>query len=493
MQISTEQIRQGLRYSIIEGVFAHTFANFTGTIFLPAFALLLGAGSFEIGLLAAIPFLATLAQFPGAALVEYIGNPRRVSILFAFSARILWLPIVILVFIFHDTDPSLLLMMFLILFILYHTLGSMSGVAWLSWMAGLVPEEIRGRFFGLRNSVMGLVTIVITLIGGRFLDWYGSNMKDSSPIGAFEILFSLALICGLISVVFLMRKPNVPAVIQPTFRISGKFYEILGHINFRKILRFALFWSFSVNFASPFFIVYMLQDLHLSYTFIGFMAVLSAVADLIGMGFWGHFSDQHGNRPVVILCAAGAAISPALWYFTSGQGWFILPLIAILHMAGGFFFAGYNLCAVNLVFRMVPRGNNALFFAMWSAVNGIAAASGALTGGWFSQNIGPLFSGHFFPSAFIPVFILSSIMRILSFIFLHRIEEDTSTPIIRAVRILRSLRVWASTMGYHPLVQFFLAIAPGRYGKTTGNGTVWPLWKLDALLERSAVWRWMRH
>jgi hypothetical protein len=47
----------------------------------------------------------------------------------------------------------------------------MSGVAWLSWMSGLVPEEIRGRFFGLRNSVLGLVTITVALAGG----WFSQN------------------------------------------------------------------------------------------------------------------------------------------------------------------------------------------------------------------------------------------------------------------------------------------------------------------------------
>jgi MFS family permease len=472
-------------------VFAHTFANLIGTIFLPAFALLLGAGSFEIGLLAAIPFLATLAQFPGAAIVEKVNNSRKVAITFAFTARILWLPIVILIILLHDSYPALLLVMFFVLFVLYHTLGSMSGVAWLSWMSGLVPEEIRGRFFGLRNSVLGLVTITVTLAGGRFLDWYDAHMKAFSPVGAFEVLFTIALISGLVSILFLMRKPGVPAAAKPPVRLQGRLHEVWEHANFKRILRFALFWSFSVNFASPFYIVFLLQDLQLSYTLIGLMAVLSAIADLIGMGFWGHFSDQHGNRPVIIICAAGAAISPALWFFISGSSIYALFLIALLHMAGGFFFAGYNLCSVNLVFRMVPRGNNALFFAMWSAVNGIAAAGGALAGGWFSQNAGSLTTGPYINSVFIAVFLISSAMRILSFTLLRGIEEETSTPAIRAVRILRSMRVWASTMGFHPLVQFFLPAAASD-PEPRDPGNVWPLWQISGWLDRSRIWRWMR-
>ena len=65
-----QKIIQGLKISVLEGGLAHIFANLTGSIFLPAFALYLGANALQIGLLASVQFFATLAQVPGAILVE---------------------------------------------------------------------------------------------------------------------------------------------------------------------------------------------------------------------------------------------------------------------------------------------------------------------------------------------------------------------------------------------------------------------------------------
>ena len=64
-----DKIIHGLRISIIEGGLAHIFANLTGSIFLPAFGLLLGANALQIGILASVQFFATLAQLPGAAVL----------------------------------------------------------------------------------------------------------------------------------------------------------------------------------------------------------------------------------------------------------------------------------------------------------------------------------------------------------------------------------------------------------------------------------------
>ncbi|MGH7454715.1 MAG: hypothetical protein ACRENG_25390, partial [bacterium] len=49
------QIVAALKISVYEGFSAQTFVTLTGGVFLPAFALVLGANNFYIGALAAIP------------------------------------------------------------------------------------------------------------------------------------------------------------------------------------------------------------------------------------------------------------------------------------------------------------------------------------------------------------------------------------------------------------------------------------------------------
>lgn len=61
-------------YSFGDSIFATVFETLTGGVFLTGFALYLGMGVTAIGLLAAIPYIATLFQLPA-----FDGKPVRIS------------------------------------------------------------------------------------------------------------------------------------------------------------------------------------------------------------------------------------------------------------------------------------------------------------------------------------------------------------------------------------------------------------------------------
>ncbi|MBN2426593.1 MAG: MFS transporter [Calditrichaceae bacterium] len=478
--LTSENIKSGLRASIIEGGFAHFHANLTGTIFLPAFALLLGADNIQIGILASLPFFTTVIQFFGSYLVQKTGNCKKIAILSAALSRSLWLIIIILIFILYDENIILLLELLIIIVMLHHSLAAVSGVSWMSWMSGLVPPEIRGRFFGLRNSVLGIAAMLVTISGGYFIDWFTETFPVQPEIYAFQILFFIAFNSGMISVFVLLRQPRV----TNNKNIQTGYLESLRIINrnnnFKKLLRFGVIWQFAVNFASPFFVIYLIKDLQLSYTIISLYAIMSALADLSGMGFWGLIADQLGNKPIILITACVSSIMPVLWLFTETSDFCVIMMLPLLHFIGGFVFSGSNLCSMNLVYSMAPKQNNSNFFAVWSAFTGIAAGTGAIVAGWFSthieiiQNLLPfrLENGLFI------IFFCSSIFRSISVLFLKNIREDKSIPVIKAVRVLRSIRFWATTMGYHPLLQFFIS---SNDNKNTVQD-YWPLWKAIDLL-----------
>ncbi len=468
-----EAIKRNLRLSLLDGAFAQVYANFTGTIFLPAFALILGAGSSEIGLLAAIPFLATVAQLFGSMIVERSASRRGPALNYAFLSRLFWLPVLLLIFYYGTTNPGRILLWFIPLFFLIHVLGSISGVSWLSWMASLVPMEIRGRFFGLRNSIIGMVTVSFTILGGLFLDWFKHRFQQEQQVYAFGILFGIGFSAAMLSTLVLKRKTEVSRHLPSHGSLPGLINQVWNQPNFRRLLNFGLLWSFAVNFSSPFFVVYLLRELHFTYTVVSLITIAGAIADLTGMGFWGHLSDQHGNRPIMLLCVAVGSLMPLTWLFTSDSDFSKFLLIPGLLMMGSFVFAGYNLSSVNMIFGSAPRENNSAYFALWNSVNGVFTALGAIAGGLFydhGQALSGLADG--LPGwSFKYLFFFSFLMRISTLVLLRRVRE-VSTPTLKLVRILRSVRAWTTTMGFHPLVQFFLPAGPENQ-----PSSYWPLWK----------------
>jgi MFS family permease len=476
---SIKNIVSGLKYSIYDGLFAQAYGNLTGTIFLPAYALILGAQPIHIGILAALPFLGTLAQLPGSVIVEKFHSRKKLAIGFVLIARGAWIILVTESIHLALNYQSYTLSLLIVITACSQIFGSLAGVAWLSWMAALVPEEIRGRYFGLRNSLLGTVTITITIAGGYFLDWHRYHFPSSPATRSFEILFITAIISGIISVYFLQRQGDIreatnQAYVDPLKLIT----DPLRQENFRRFIRFALVWAFGVNFSSPFFIIYMLVDLKFSYTLISLYTVLSALADFIGMGVWGHFSDRFGNRPIIIVTALGVAIQPGLWIFSNTSIFSVYLLIPLLHMMGAFLFAAYNLCAGNLVFRMAPKEKNAAFLAFWSisSANGVAAGVGAIMGGILSQYSNvllPYFPG-IFDSGFKIIFLVSFLLRCGALLLIREIREEVGIPVRKFVEVLRSIKLWTTIIGSHPIMQFFLPASD-----SSAATPYWPLWRKD--------------
>lgn len=119
-------------------------------------------------------------------------------------ARLLFLPAVLAAFL-----PEGLRVPGLLLFAgLSQLLAAPVGVLWLSWMADLVPEERRGRYFGLRNALLGLVGTLGNLLGGLVAD-------RLPPPSGYQVVLLLGVAAGLLSVL-LLRQQAEPKEPRPS-------------------------------------------------------------------------------------------------------------------------------------------------------------------------------------------------------------------------------------------------------------------------------------
>lgn len=78
-QLTPEETAAGIRSIFRQGVAGHTMGTFASGIFIVKIAILFDAPFFVIGLLAALPAFAQLAQIPGVYLTERLRNRKRVT------------------------------------------------------------------------------------------------------------------------------------------------------------------------------------------------------------------------------------------------------------------------------------------------------------------------------------------------------------------------------------------------------------------------------
>ena len=446
-----------LKNSSLDGIFANTFATLTGGVFLTGFAIQLGMSDFMIGLLAAMPFIATLFQVPISYFISKFDRRKQTAMWAALLARSIWLP-VLLVAVFPLSSRLDRNQVILSLLFISYACVSVSYVAWLSWMSDLVPDEIRGGFFGTRNMLCGAAGMFITVVFGKLIDKLNAQMLWGLPTG-FVVTFISAVILGLASLYYMKKIPEPSPAAQgigrPSFR---KLIALpLREPNFRRFLTFALCWGFAVNVASPFFTLYFLRDLRFSYSFVALLATLSAFADLVGMRIWGRISDKVKNK-AVIQFAGGVAIFLPLAWVTVRQGSLIIPIV--LHVVGGGFWAGIHLCLNNLLLRITPKENKTFFFSIYHIAGGLGAATGPLLAGLCVQDLPP-FDLRILGWKMAPlhiIFMTSTFLRLLTLQLLRLVREPDEAPAEAVVRVIRSLRGLNVATGFNYLLHPFLAV-----------------------------------
>jgi len=443
-----------IKNSFGDGIFATVFATLTSGVFLTGFALYLGMSEFAIGLLAAMPYAATLFQLPASILITRTGRRKKITVFNAAFGRLTWL-LILAVALLPVASPALKIILVLVLIFLSHAFVSISYVAWFSWTSDLVPDRLLGRFFGTRNMINGIAGMVAIVGFGYLLDYLTRNAPDGQ-IRGFSLIFISAVACGIISVGFLKRVADPvksEAKYSPT-RLAD-FRKPLRRKNFKFFLTYSMLWNFSVYFASPFFTLYFLRDLGFSYAFVSTMGMISALADLTAMRLWGSISDRVRNKTVIQACSWITVFLPFLWTFVR-PGHVVLPVL--LHILGGAFWAGIHLCANNLVLRITPREERAICFSLHNILAGIGATAAPIAAGLAIEILGTVDLQLLHP-AITPlrlVFVASTVLRLCSLQLLNFVQEPEEIPVRQLIRILRNVRGLNAANGFQALLHPFV-------------------------------------
>ena len=411
---------------IWEGSLATGFLTCTSGTVLIGFALWLGATPFHIGLLTSLPAFAALAQLLAPYFTERHGQRKRLMILMAGGQRALWLGVAALPFLV--LPPGIGIALLIALVTVSAMLGAVGAVPWLSWMADLVPKDMRGRYFATRNLIMGTVGLILGPVVGLFLDQWQGWAGTGSPFG-FVITFAAGAMLGLLAVWLLQRIVEPPMAPGSGESLVRQLILPWKNANFRRLIFFRGYYIFVVNLAGPFFVVYHLQGLGLSFGMVYILNTVGNLAMLLTLRWWGRLCDRWGTRKVMLVNTIGKGIFP-LFYIgmavtapgsPTALTWVLLAAAQVFSVFEG----GLELAANNLQINIAPREHNTAYLATYAAVFSLCSAIPPLIGGALLSHpsaaqvtIGPLnLVGYQL------LFVASGLLRLSSVFLARRVRE----------------------------------------------------------------------
>jgi len=391
----------GMAYSVMAGL---------GDAYLPAALVLLGATNFWIGMLSALPQLfGGVAQAFALFALRLVKDRKLLVVAGALFQALCWLPIIALLVWPGEMAVPLIIFFF--------SLGAgaalMTNPAWSSWVSDIVPENERAGFFANRNRLMQVVLFAVTFGGGLAVRQL--QMHYAAAI-AFGMVFCVAFLARLVSAMFHARTSNVPYELRLMNEIQMKHLFLLpAYKNELWFLAFIALMNFAVQFSSPFFTPYMLNELRMDVGMFGFLTAISIITKVVAYPYWGKAIDRFSNRTVLIATAFMAPLVPLLWLF-SGEIW----ALALFQVFSGFIWAGYDLSVFNSALSLVGRELRPSFISKYNAFGSIANAAGALAGGVFLVMFPGMALLGF--SGILLVFLLSGAMRlVVAFAFAPRL------------------------------------------------------------------------
>ncbi|MBN2145023.1 MAG: MFS transporter [Candidatus Aureabacteria bacterium] len=413
---SDKKVNQSLIVSFWDGIFAASMTGFIQDYFTP-FLLTLGASARQIGIFSALSNLcASLVQVKSADTAEKWKSRKKIINIFVFFQATIIL-IMASAIILHQKS----IFFYIVILMFFTSLGAFALPAWGSLMCDLIPDKKRGEYFGWRNKILGLVTVITSFVSG-YLIYTAKRMGHL--VAGFALIFFLAYVCRMISLFFLTRMHDPSPQEREQKPLS--FFNFILQIKKNNFGRFVLFislMSFSVNLSAPFFSVLMLRDLHFSYMQYTLVMISSALVIILSNRRWGVHADRMGNLRIIRFTSRFIIFVPVLWLVN--QNPFYLVGVQII---SGFVWAGFNLCAGNFIYDACTRENRIRGIAYYNVTNGFFLCLGSLLGGILSHCLPSLMGTPIFS-----LLIVSAAARLLTFLIPFRLEE------VRPVEEMRSL------------------------------------------------------
>jgi MFS family permease len=404
--LTQKQVRKSLKNSVLDAASYSSMAGLTQNYITP-YALAMDATTTQIGFLTAIPYLAMIMmQLVAPTLAERAGSRKRFILAGAFLHSLIWVPILLIPFIFH-THQVWWLILFVTLCVAFDSIGN---APWNSMMADLVPEQVRGRYFSYRTRISALVALVLSFVAGGLLQLLTKNI-----FLAFSVIFAGASISRFFSTWFLSQMVEPPVVLSKTKQASiWQLSKTLGSTNIGKFIVFNALLIFTTNLASPFFSVYMLSDLKFNYLTYFIATAIPTLVTLLCIPFWGKIVDRNGNVKVLRVTMLFIPLLPILWLVSKSP--YYLCGVQVL---SGFAWAGCNL-AVSLFLYVATRAENRTRYIALNNVLMFAGVSlGAFLGGILAPHVPLVLRNNL-----LTIFLISGVARILVVsIFLPRISE----------------------------------------------------------------------
>ncbi len=374
--------------------------------FVAVYATRQGANAFQIGLLSAGPAVVNLAfTLPAGRWLEK--QPIDSAVFWAAALHrffyLLWVPLPLLL------APQAQIWALIGLTLLMSIPGTSLAVGFNALFADAVPPEWRGHVVGIRNALLAVVFIVVSLLCGQIL------VRLPFPTG-YQVVFGIGFLGAAMSTFhlrFVVPHPNGQArprigrglgdlawpgmmrilvdglrpgaalrFLVPRRPVRFLRPEVLKS-PFGRLVVVLFAFHLAINLAIPLFPLHWVNKLHLSDQQIGWGTAVFYVSVFLGSTQLARLVQGLGNRRVTAIGAMFMGSYPAFMALARG-----LDLFLVGSAMGGLGWSLVGGALTNYLLEKIPGDHRPAYLAWYNLALNAALLLGSLTGPFIAGIVG---------------------------------------------------------------------------------------------------------
>lgn len=395
---------------VFNGVFVNAGDAFmhSGLVLAP-FLAVLGAPAVIIGLVPAIKVGGW--YLPQLLVANRISHEPLKLQFYHFTSTVRSIALMVMtlaVFLVGGDQPSLLILIVLVMLTINAIAGGVGGVPFADVTAKIVPHSRLGTFWAMRNAIGGVLALGAGIVLRYIL---ASDMSFPNNFGLILLLGSLLSALAYTSFSLVKEPPGVPGMRRP---LIGMLRDIPGilrvDVRLRRFLR-VRFLGLATLLAEPFYAVYAITVIGAPDAAIGTYVIAATAASVLGNLAFGMLSNRGMNVTVMQIGYALLLGAPLCAVLIQDWRWF--SMVFVLSAVGN---AGVGIAAANLLYAIAPLDDRALYIGLSNSVLTIPSLAPVMAGAllaWFKM-----------PTMFLAAAALAVVTLALSFRFGTLREAD---------------------------------------------------------------------
>ena len=264
---------------------------------------------------------------------------------------------------------------------------------WFALLHPIIPENIRGRFFGRLRLTWQSIGIIFTLVVIYILEQYPT-------LGMYQIVIGIITILMALRMIYYQLIPELDQIQSKKETFRKSFLKVLAIPEYLSFCAYCFLLTLFTGACPQIFNLIEKDVLHLSKVEIVFIGNLLVVGALAGFILGGLLVDRFGTKYVFLWCHFGFGL---ILFFFMLRGIFpgeVQITVGVLTILFGLVQAASSIAMTSETLVLIPAENKSLATGLWFTLySGGTGLSGVLSGqvldlgllsdswNWFGQSM----------------------------------------------------------------------------------------------------------